>query len=124
VAVVPFTLTLGRTDSVALITVGGEVDVATVGRLSGALDEAIREHDRHVVVDGGAITFIDSTGISAIVAAMRRLNRTRRRLGVACTAGSVLGRQLAVTGLDRSLDVHPTADAAVMALADAPLLGR
>src|SRR4051794_10541231 len=87
---------VGGTDYVVVVTVRGEVDAATVGALSDVLDDIVRAHERHAVVDATGVTFIDSTGVSAIMDAQRRLNRSRRRLGVACDAQSALGRALAM----------------------------
>jgi anti-sigma B factor antagonist len=119
-----FSIAIAQTEPVVLLVATGEVDAHTVSDLSAALDAAIVQHDRHVAVDANGITFIDSTGISALVAGMRRLNRSRRRLAVACEPGSSLGRALRMTGLNHTFDVHPAADRAVAALADAPMLGR
>ena len=115
---------VGGPDHVAVLTVCGEVDAATVGDLAAALDVVVRDHDRHVVIDATGVTFIDSTGISTILDAQRRLNRSRRRLGVACGPASPLGRALAMTGLDHTFDCHGTLGDAVAALHAAPLLGR
>ena len=107
-----------------VVTASGEVDAHTVAELTTAMDKAVTRHEGHVVIDADAITFIDSTGITALVAGMRRLNRSRRRLAIACASSSPTGRALAMTGLDRSFELHQTPDAAIAALADAPLLGR
>jgi anti-sigma B factor antagonist len=123
-AVEPFVIAIDATHPVVLLRACGEVDASTVDELGEAFEEAIRDHERHVVLDANGITFIDSTGVSALVAAMRRLQRTRRRLALACTSSSPLGRALEMTGLDHTFDVHRTADDAVQALASAPLLGR
>jgi anti-sigma B factor antagonist len=119
-----FSIAVEQTDPVVVLVATGEVDAHTVSDLAAALDGAIVDHDRHVVVDANGITFIDSTGISALVAGMRRLNRSRRRLSLACSPSSSLGRALRMTGLDHSFDVHPVAPEAVASLAEAPLLGR
>jgi anti-sigma B factor antagonist len=119
-----FTVALDRTEPVVVLVASGEVDASTVSELGAAIDAAVTEHSRHVVIDGADISFIDSTGISALVTGMRRLNRTRRRMALACPAGCPLGRALAMTGLDRQFEVHPTVDAAVAVLAQAPLIGR
>jgi len=119
-----FSIALEATGPVVVLTAAGELDAHTVGDLSGAVDIAVTGHERHVVIDAAGISFIDSTGITTLVAAMRRLNRSRRRLAIACAASSPTGRALAMTGLDRSFELHPTVDRAVAALADAPLLGR
>src|SRR3954470_3040775 len=119
-----FEIVVDRTEPVVVLTATGEIDAASVGAVTAAFDEAITRHERHVVLDAGGITFIDSTGVSALVAAMRRLNRTRRRMGVACQPSSPLGRALEMTGLDHTFDVHSTVAAAVASLGDAPLIGR
>ena len=50
----------------------GEIDLAVADQLSGVLDEAIASGI--TVVDLSAVTFIDSTGLHAIVNAARSLN--------------------------------------------------
>ena len=119
-----FSIALQATGPVVVLVAAGEVDAHSVNDLGAAFESVVTEHDRHVVIDAAGITFIDSTGITALVAGMRRLNRSRRRLALACAPGSPLGRALAMTGLDRSFEVHPTAEAAIGALSAAPLLGR
>ena len=120
----PLSIALAHAGPVVLLVASGEVDAATVGDLNAALEEAVTAHERHVVVDGREISFIDSTGVSALVAGQRRLNRGRRRLALACPSESPLGRALQVSGLDRMFELHADAEAAVAALDGAPLLGR
>lgn len=119
-----FTVALERTEPVVVVSVAGEVDAATVGELDGLFETAITEHSAHVVLDATGITFIDSTGISALVAGMRRLNRSRRRLALVCASSGPVGRALQVTGLDHTFEVHEATDDAVAALDGAPQIGR
>jgi anti-sigma B factor antagonist len=121
---VPFTVEVERAEPVVLVRVAGEVDGATIGDIEAAFEEAISQHGSHVVFDAADITFIDSTGISALVGGMRRLNRSRRRLVIACSKEGPVGRALAVTGLDHTFECHPDTETAVAALDGAPLLGR
>jgi anti-sigma B factor antagonist len=121
----PFAAAVTATTPVVVVAVSGDVDAHTVEGLSHALDGAIRDHDRHVVVDGCEVTFIDSTGMSTLLGAMKRLNRTRRRLALVPGAGGApLHRALELSGLGHTFEVHPTLDAAVATLATAPHLGR
>ena len=54
----------------ALVTVVGEVDLASAERLRDELETAL--HDaRTVVVDVGGMSFIDSSGLNALVHAYR-----------------------------------------------------
>jgi len=119
-----FSVAVARTEPDVVLTAAGEMDSGTVQRLDAALDEAIRDHESHVVLDASGVTFIDSTGISSLVSGLRRLNRARRRLALAFVAGGPLARALEVTGLDHTFECHATVDAAIGALADAPLIGR
>jgi anti-sigma B factor antagonist len=52
---------------VCVVTVCGDVDIATVAILDRALESAIGGDVRHVVVDLAAVTFLDSTGLRALV---------------------------------------------------------
>lgn len=113
-----------RTDPVVLVTAAGELDASTVAKLDEAIDAAIGGTERHVVVDLSGITFVDSTGITALIGALRRLNRARRRLALALGTGGPVSRALELTGLDHTFECHPTASAAEAALSGAPLIGR
>lgn len=119
-----FSVAVERTDRVVVLTAAGEMDSATVQRLDAALDDAIRDHEGHVVLDAAGVTFIDSTGISSLVSGLRRLNRARRRLALAFAAGGPLARALEVTGLDHTFECHATTESAICALTGAPLIGR
>lgn len=119
-----FVVAIDRTDPVVVMTTEGDMDTATASRLDACVETAIRDYDRHVVLDASRITFVDSTGITALVSALRRLNRSRRRLALAVGTRSPLGRALEVTGLDHTFEIFRTVDEAVEALAGAPLIGR
>lgn len=118
------TVAIDQTDPVVVITASGELDAATVGRLDSAIDEAIRTSEHHVVLDAIDVSFVDSTGITALVSGLRRLNRARRRLALACTDDRPVGRALQLTGLNHTFELHATAEGAVSALTGAPLIGR
>jgi anti-sigma B factor antagonist len=55
-----------------VLTVAGEVDVATVESFRHALLAAQRSH--RVVVDLSAVTFMDSAGVNALVGAYHRVS--------------------------------------------------
>jgi anti-sigma B factor antagonist len=52
----------------AVLTVEGELDMATSDRLRAAAENALREGCRHLVLDLAQVSFIDSTGVGALVA--------------------------------------------------------
>lgn len=81
-----------------VVTVSGEVDMATAPRLRAALERASGAAE--VRVDMRAVTFMDSTGLSALVSAHQAL----ARLVIVCPPGP--GRRaLEVSGLMGLLEI-------------------
>ena len=58
---------------VAVLTVGGEIDMANVGALSEVLDDVIRKDPERVIIDLAAVSYLDSTAIHAFVRARHHL---------------------------------------------------
>jgi anti-sigma B factor antagonist len=55
-------------DGTALLSIAGELDVATEGVVRAALDEALARQPVRVVVDLAGVEFIDSSGLLLLVA--------------------------------------------------------
>ena len=53
----------------------GELDMATAGRLSEELGRLATDGARLVTVDMSDLAFIDSTGLSVLISAVKRLRR-------------------------------------------------
>ncbi len=79
------------------IQVVGELDLAVAERLRAALERAASERSQ-VLLNLENCDFIDSTGISVIVTAHRRIGEEGGRVVVFGTSGQVF-RSLSVTGL-------------------------
>jgi len=90
-----------------VVAASGEVDLATAPRLRAAIDEAIEGGSGRVVIDLAEVTFMDSTGLVALVGALRRLTAAGRELHVTCPAGPVR-RLFELTRLERTLRVYDT----------------
>ncbi len=65
----PAVFTLQVNDDARRIAVGGEVDVATAGSLTTAVQRVQRYAPGDVVIDISAMTFIDAAGLGALAAA-------------------------------------------------------
>jgi anti-sigma B factor antagonist len=92
-----------------LVSLAGEVDVSSVDVLRDALHDAIAREPALVVVDGAALTYLDSTGISCLVDARRDAQRRQATLVVRGTTG-IVRRVLVVTGVDAMLCDLPPGD--------------
>jgi anti-sigma B factor antagonist len=84
----------GETTTLAL---AGELDLAGVDAARERLAEAMKDRPARVVVDLSELTFIDSTGISFLVSAVKRDDGGRLSF-VACKAPAVR-RVFAITGV-------------------------
>jgi anti-sigma B factor antagonist len=93
-----------------VVAVVGDVDMNTVPELEERV-VAVTRPDLPFVLDLTGVTFLDSSGLSALVRCHERgLDGGGFRLVVATRAVS---RPLALTALDGLLEIHPTLDAAL-----------
>lgn len=100
---------------VAVVSVSGEVDVATCGLLRGALLRVVTDENyRGLVVNLADVTFIDSTGIGVLVGVWRRVRATDGGLAIAMPSPQVR-RALDATGLTKVLSVYSLEADAVQA---------
>jgi anti-sigma B factor antagonist len=99
---------------VAVLSVHGEIDLATAPVLRTSLLPVLEHQAGPVVVDLSEVTFIDSTGAHALVDALRRLEPQSRPLAIACREGGQVHRLLAVVGLLDVLTVHRSRESALV----------
>jgi anti-sigma B factor antagonist len=103
-------------DGVDFLMVEGEIDVATAPRLIAALNDAVTQAVRSVVIDLSSVGFMDSTGLALLINAHRRLTRQRKGFAVVCPAGP-LWRVFELTDMLDTLRVCPDRASATAALA-------
>jgi anti-anti-sigma factor len=89
-----------------VVSVAGEIDMATVATLREAVDAVLLSSERDIWIDLTQVGFIDSTGLHVLVHAHRMLDRDQRRLAVIAPDGPVL-RTLGFAGLDAFLRIFP-----------------
>ena len=100
-----------------IVTVAGEIDIATAARLRERLFE-LAASGRPLVADLDQVRFIDSAGLAALVGAAKRAAAHGGSLHVVCARPRI--RQLfRLTGLDRQVPPARTLDEALDALAAA-----
>ena len=62
-----------KSDERTLVTLSGDLDASTASLLYDQLSDLEVEDVRHVVLDLAQVTFMDSTGITALVGARNRI---------------------------------------------------
>ena len=102
------------------LNVCGELDQATVPELKRILSEALgSQNGGAVFVDLSDCEFIDSTGLSLLVQAERRLTEADRGFAICCPKDDVK-RLLELTGIDEAVGMFDTREEAVAALRARP----
>ena len=92
------------------LQVAGDLDVNTCHELERVLADVPAQGD--VFVDLAAVDFIDSTGLSVLLNALRRVTRQHGTLALAVSNPTVL-RLFEITRLDSTFDILPDRDAAI-----------
>jgi anti-sigma B factor antagonist len=93
-----------------LIVASGEVDLSTAGRLRHSLLTAIANPTVTIAsADLSDVTFIDSTGIGALIAAYNTASDTGKTF-VVVNASTQVAHVLAIVGADRLLLEIPGSD--------------
>jgi anti-anti-sigma factor len=90
-----------------VITVTGELDIATAPALRDQLDAAVDAGRRRIVVDLCAISFLDSVALATIVHAKQRLPEGGK-LALAVERGSYVMMVFEGSGLAKVLDLVDT----------------
>ena len=91
-----------ETDHAALLSVSGELDIATAPQLRATVGDLLGQGIRHVEVALERCTFIDSSGVGALLWASHRLHAAGGDL-VATHAHGATMRTLEISGVDRVL---------------------
>ena len=115
-----FSLLFTRKDGRVVVHVAGEVDMATAPALREALEDLIVDQGNlFVTVDLARTTFMDSTGLHALV---RALNNVRARGGALTLADppAIISRLFEVAGLTTLFDIVSSDTTSPVAAPDSP----
>ena len=104
-------LTSETHNDIQFITVDAvRIDAAAAIRFKDAMRELTDDGADHVVLDLAKVTFVDSSGLGAIVAAMKQMG-SDRRLDLAGLTPDV-DKVFRLTRMDSVFTIHASADAA------------
>ncbi|KDN19148.1 STAS domain-containing protein [Amycolatopsis rifamycinica] len=108
----PFSVTTRTTGAGAVVTVLGELDVATAPRLRAGIEALTLAAGQRLVVDLAGVTFCDSSGISALIAARNVAEAAGAGVALAAVPGR-LSRTFGLIGLGDFFPTYPSAEAAL-----------
>ena len=93
-----FRVEVRNTDATTVISVSGELDLASSPALEEELERVAQSDAQLVVVDLRGLEFMDSTGLSVLVRAHQRAEENGRRLGLV-NGSQQVQRLLTLTGV-------------------------
>ncbi|RJL24795.1 STAS domain-containing protein [Bailinhaonella thermotolerans] len=91
-------VSVSRTGIYTLVTVTGDADIVAAPRLESRL-VPVSSGQRHVVLDLGGVTFLDSTTVGVLLGLYRSLHRGRGTLALVAPPGGVARRVLDLLGI-------------------------
>jgi anti-sigma B factor antagonist len=94
-----------------VLSVEGELDLASAPSLKWALTDILEAGHDQVVVDMSRVSFIDSTALGVLVGVKKNL-APGAKLAITCTHPDVLNI-FELTGLDSTFEIFPTFDDAL-----------
>ena len=92
-------------DGHAILAVEGELDIATAPRLRGTVGDLMGQGVRHLEIDLDGCTFIDSTGMGALLWAAHRLEAVGGDLCALHVHGPP-AEAIAIAGLDHVIPMR------------------
>jgi anti-sigma B factor antagonist len=114
----PFAIERRELDArTSVVSVEGELDLASAPRLKWMLVDALGEGHTRLILDLSLATFMDSTALGVLVAVKRSLDRDGV-LVIVCAAAPVL-KIFELSGMDGVFAISPTLQQALAQL-DAP----
>jgi anti-anti-sigma factor len=96
----------GTVDAVVL-SVTGEVDLATAEQFQAAFDHVLQQQHEVLVIDLTGVGFLSSVGLRLLLEAHEKAAAMR------VVPGETVGRAVEVAGLHQVLAIHPTVEDAL-----------
>jgi anti-sigma B factor antagonist len=110
--VVLFDVRVSEVEDWTVVTIVGELDLATVPQARQKVHPVTGRKGARVVLDLSDVDFLDSIGLGLIVGALKRVRDHGGELAVVVPEGRAL-RVFELTGLDRIMRLEPSVGAVV-----------
>jgi anti-sigma B factor antagonist len=98
---------------VVLVGVAGEIDASNAAALGARLRAALTNRSVALVVDLGAVDYLDSAALNLLFELDGDLRRRRQALHLLVPPSAPVARLLAIAGVDGTIAMHPTREAAL-----------
>jgi anti-sigma B factor antagonist len=104
-----FDVTEEEIDGVPVVSVAGEIDVATAPQLRDRLQARVASGNSTVIVDLLGVTFLDSTALGVLVGALKQCREAGGDLRLVIAESRTL-KIFEITGLTEVFSIHSTVE--------------
>lgn len=111
----PITTSVAHREGVAVVRIGGEIDLSTASAFEAAIAEALEEDPTALVLELSGVSFMASVGLRILAATQEKIGKMSQVAVVADNPAA--SRPIQLTGLDNVVSLYPTLDEALSALA-------
>ncbi len=112
------TTSLAHCEGVAVVSVGGEIDLSTAPAFEAAIAGALDDDPPVLVIELSEVSFMASVGLRILAATHEKVGESAQ---VAIVANNpATSRPMELTGLDKVLSLYPTLDDALTAVSIEP----
>ena len=110
----PITTSVAHRDGVAVVSIGGEIDLSTAPAFEAVITEALEEDPPALVIELSEVIFMASVGLRILAATQEKVGKSIQLAVVADNPAA--SRPMQLTGLDKLISLYPTLDEALTAL--------
>ena len=111
----PITTSVAHREGVAVVTIGGEIDLSTAQAFEAAIAGALDDDPPVLVIELSEVSFMASVGLRILAATHEKASKSAQ---VAIVANNLAtNRPIQLTGLDKVVSTYPTLDDALSAVA-------
>ncbi|MGA8546204.1 MAG: STAS domain-containing protein [Mycobacterium sp.] len=114
----PITTSLARREGIAVVSIGGEIDLSTAPAFEAAIAGALDDDPPVLVIELSDVSFMASVGLRILAATQEKVSKSVQVAVVASNPAT--SRPMQLTGLDKVLSLYPTLDDALTAMAGEP----
>jgi anti-sigma B factor antagonist len=112
----PFSVADREDGGIRVVSVAGELDIATAPQLCARLDASRAGRRPRLLVDLTKVEFCDSTGLRALLGAASEVRAHGGRFAIVCPLDGDVARLLEVVGAGEWLAIHGDAESGIAAL--------
>jgi len=105
--------------AVDIFCISGRLDLVSSSALKNMLRQRLSDRRMRIVLDMEKINFINSSGLGALISALRDIRLAGGRL-VLCRLAPYIEEIFAITGLTRVFDCYPSVPEALESFANLP----